>query len=180
MKDGVLGQLALTFASLSLVAVGGATATAPAVQTAVVDHLHWLTRREFAEAFAIAQTAPGPNVMLASLIGWQVAGVTGLLVATLAMNGPSAVLAFGVGRAWRRWAQTPWLKRAQEVIAPIAAGLILASGVTMSRTADHTVVAVIVSAAVGAFVMFTKRNPLWALAVAALVGVIAARLGPPL
>jgi chromate transporter len=174
---GVLFSLGKAFSLISVLAVGGASAAAPEIQRIVVDRHHWMSAAEFSRAFAIAQAAPGPNVMLASLIGWRVAGIAGLGVATLCMNAPSAAIAFVVGRGWRRWAALPWVLDAQRTLAFLAVGLITAGGVRIARTADTDLVAAGLTVAVAAFVILTRRNPLWALVAAAAAGVARHRLG---
>jgi len=79
---------------MSLFAVGGANAAIPEMHRLAVDVQHWMTDKQFADVFAISQLAPGPNVLIVTLIGYSVAGVAGALVATLAMCGPTAVLAY--------------------------------------------------------------------------------------
>src|SRR5579872_4601010 len=93
-----LFSLAWTFAVTSLFAVGGANAAIPEMHRIAVDVHHWLTDKQFNDAFAIAQLSPGPNVLIVTLIGYSVAGVVGALVATLAMCGPTAALAYVVSR----------------------------------------------------------------------------------
>ncbi len=85
MKPGLLSQLATTFGALSLLSIGGANATLPEVHRQVVDHLHWMNDETFAKLVAIGQTAPGPNVLVISMIGWHMAGVLGMAVATVAI-----------------------------------------------------------------------------------------------
>ena len=63
---------------------------------------------QFAALFAIAQSAPGPNVMIVTLIGWKLAGLAGALIATLAMCGPSGVLVFFGVKLWDRAKDAPW------------------------------------------------------------------------
>ena len=90
---GTLINIALAFGWLSLFAVGGAAAAIPEIHRIAVDLNHWMTDTQFADAFAIAQLSPGPNVLIVSLVGYHVAGIAGGLVATLAMCVPAAVLA---------------------------------------------------------------------------------------
>jgi chromate transporter len=116
-------------------------------------------------------------VLLVSLVGWRLAGVAGLLVATAAMNVPSSVLAFAAGRAWRAWSASPWIGRLQAALAPIAVGLITASGVVMATTTDHALAPAAITLGVAAFVVFSRRSPMWALAAAAVAGVALGRLG---
>ncbi len=76
-----LPDLVRAFAGLSLVAVGGANATVPEIKHIVVDQHHWMADTSFSYLFAISQAAPGPNVLLVSLVGWRLAGIAGLLAA---------------------------------------------------------------------------------------------------
>lgn len=177
MKTGLLWPLARTFAGLSLVAVGGANAATPEVEKLVVLRWHWMDEAAFSHLFAIAQAAPGPNVLLVSLIGWKLAGLAGLLVATVAMNLPSSLLAFAAGRAWTAWSASPWIARLQRALAPLAVGLITASGLVMTRTAAHAAAGVLIALGVAGFVVFSRRSPMWALAGAAIAGLVLGRLG---
>jgi Chromate transporter len=83
-----------TFGLMSLFAVGGANAAIPEMHRIAVDVQHWMTDKQFADIFAISQLSPGPNVLIVTLIGYSVAGVLGALAATLAMCGPTAILAY--------------------------------------------------------------------------------------
>ena len=88
-EPSVLGQLARSFAMISLIAIGGINAVLPALREVVVDSMRWMDDATFMQLFAVTQITPGPNVVIVSLVGWQVAGFAGLLVATLAMLLPA-------------------------------------------------------------------------------------------
>ncbi len=105
---GILLTLAGNFALMSLFAIGGANAALPEMHRLAVEVMHWMTDRQFADLFAIAQVTPGPNVIVVTLIGYQVAGLAGALVATLAMCGPTCVFAFFVGQVWDRFKEARW------------------------------------------------------------------------
>src|SRR5689334_18843769 len=115
----VLAEIATRFAALSLVAIGGINAILPEIHRVVVDVEGWMTSAEFADLFALAQLAPGPNAMVVALVGWKVAGVAGALVATIATCGPSSVACY---IAWQ------WADRLRESNA---------RGVAPSATADR-------------------------------------------
>jgi chromate transporter len=166
----VLSQIAMTCATLSIVSIGGANAALPEIHRQAVDLLGWMNDETFAHLFAIAQIAPGPNILLVSLIGWHVAGAAGLLVATVAILAPSSLLAFGVGRAVTHWQDAAWVQIAKAALAPIGVGLILASGIVAARAADETLLSYAITAASAAFIVLSERNPLWALAAGAFVG----------
>src|SRR5690606_33131269 len=105
---GTLISVAAAFGWLSLFAVGGAAAAIPAIHRIAVDLNHWMTDAQFADAFAIAQLSPGPNVLIVSLVGYHAAGIAGALVATLAMCVPTAALAYTVSRLLHRAGDSPW------------------------------------------------------------------------
>jgi chromate transporter len=166
----VLAELGWRCAALSLVAIGGINAILPEVHRVVVDVEHWMSSADFAELFALAQLAPGPNAMVIALIGWKVAGVAGAFVATIAICGPSSLLCYGALHWWDRLREWPRRAVVARALAPVAIGLILASGYTLARGADRTVVAGALTLAAAAALAFTRINPVWVLAAAALIG----------
>jgi chromate transporter len=177
LKDDLLTQIFLRFAGISLLAVGGAVAALPEAQRQLVTELHWLSPEQFAQSFAIAQASPGPNVIVFSLFGWRLAGLAGLLAATLGMLGPSSLLAFALARVMRRAGEAPWLARLKKALTPLAIGLMAASGYLLARAADSNPFALLVTVGAAAFVAFSSRSPLWAMAAGALLAVAAGRAG---
>jgi chromate transporter len=178
MTLATLIQIARVFSLLSLVSIGGANAVLPEIRRQAVDVQGWMNDAAFANLFAISHAAPGPNIILVSLIGWQLAGLAGLMVATLAIMIPSCSLAFVVSRAVTRWSDQRWVGLLKEGLVPVALGLILASGVAMIRTADHDRLTIIISVATSAFVVFSRRNPLWAIAAGTCMSIAALHFGP--
>jgi chromate transporter len=170
MKPDLLLALAGHFAVLSLFAIGGANSAVPEMHRLAVDVEHWMSERQFTDIFAIAQVTPGPNVIIVSLIGYQVAGLPGAVVATLAMCGPTCILAFYIGTMWERCKDAPWRAAIQTGLVPISIGLIAASAmVVASGVGRHPLaVATILAAAVVSYT--TRLNPLWIFAAAALIG----------
>jgi chromate transporter len=156
-----LSALAGYFALLSLFAVGGANAAVPEIHRVAVGVMHWMTDRQFADMFAIAQVSPGPNVIIVTLIGYHVAGFAGAGVATLAMCGPTCVVAFLVTQVWDRFKQARWRIAIQAGLVPVSLGLIAASAFVVARAADHNAMAGLVTAATAAVAFATRINPLW-------------------
>ena len=166
----ILLQLAMYFGMLSLLSFGGVPSVMPEMQRIVVESQGWTTPLEFVQLFAIAQAAPGPNILIVSLIGWKAAGLPGAVVALLAACIPGGALAWWVAGLWERFKDSPWRIAIQKAIAPIVVGLILAGGYVLCTpsTPDPRLWAI---AAVSATVMvMTKINPLWMLGVGGLVG----------
>ena len=177
MKNQVLWQIAMTFASLSLVAMGGANAVVPEIHRQIVGAHGWMNDATFAQLFAIAQAAPGPNILLASLIGWRVAGMAGLAVATLAMIVPASILAFTVGRLVNRLAEAPWISVIKAGLVPVAVGLIMAGGLVMGRAAVHSLFSLAITVGAAIFVLFSDRNPLWAIAGGTIISLLGLWIG---
>ncbi len=149
----------------------------PEIHRQIADHLHWMDDRTFVDLIGVAQAAPGPNVIIVSIIGWHVAGALGFAVATSAMVLPSSCLAFLIGRMVQRHAENDLWRLTKRVLAPIAVGLILASGAVMTHAADRGVLTVATTLGMTLLVLRTRLNPLFGIAAAALVGVLAGRAG---
>ena len=176
----LLVQLVGVFGLLSVLSIGGANATLPEIHRQVVVLHQWMSDVTFAQIVAIGQTAPGPNVMIASMVGWQLAGLAGLLVVTLAIVLPSSGLAVAVGRFIKRHeasehgAGTVALVRG--ALAPVALGFMLASAVVMTRAAWQGASTLLLAAIVAATVVLTRLSPLWSIGAGAIVGLIGHRL----
>lgn len=169
----VLVQLFWQFALLSLIAIGGANSIIAEIYRQVVDVQHWLTGQEFAAVFALAQAAPGPNVLVVSLIGWEVAGLAGALVATIGMCGPSCLLAYVAYRGWVRYGTRPWAVAIQAGLTPLTVGLLFSTGMVLAVGDGFAWPALAITAITVVAVLRTRLNPLWLLAGAALIGIAA-------
>jgi chromate transporter len=162
--------LVSTFGLMSLFAVGGGNAAIPEMHRVAVDVHHWMTDKQFADVFAIAQMSPGPNVLIVTLIGYGVAGVAGALAATLAMCGPTAVLAYYVGRLLTRSSHSRWPAIIQAALVPLSIGLMGASALILVLTSDRTAVAAFVTGASAVLAFTTRLNPFWLLLAGGVLG----------
>ena len=167
-----LVDLFVTFARLSLMAIGGMNSVLTEVYREAVDVKGWLTAAELADAIALAQASPGPNGLFGALIGLRVAGVPGFLTVAIAVALPPAILAFGMSRLRRRLANARWLRMAQAGLIPIVVGLMLAGGLVVAQAADDTLVKLALTATVALVVWRTTWNPLWLLGVGAAIGLL--------
>ena len=172
MIPSPLFELAAQFMTLSLLSIGGANAIIPEIHLRVVENMHWMTDADFTQLFALSQAAPGPNVLIVSLVGWKVAGVAGAIVALLAMCGPSSVLTYAFTRVWDRFRDAPLRIAIQRALAPVTVGLVLSSGYVLARTADHGVLAYAITGLTATLVLTTRWHPLWMLAAAAGLGAL--------
>ena len=162
--------LAWSFGLMSLFAVGGANAAIPEMHRLAVDVQHWMTDQQFADVFAISQLSPGPNVLIVTLIGYSVAGVVGALVATLAMCGPTAILAYYVSRLLQRSRHSRWPVIIQAALVPLSIGLMGASGLILALTSDQSWIAALITATAAVLAFATRLNPVWLLLAGGVLG----------
>lgn len=115
----ILWTLVIVFTQLSVLAFGGGNAILPEMQHQVVTVHQWMTAEQFSSLFAMAQAAPGPNMMIVPLVGWHVAGPAGLLVTSLAKFGPSSIITVYVLKFWQRFKNHPLRARFEKALKPI-------------------------------------------------------------
>jgi chromate transporter len=163
-------SLIVTFGTMSLFAVGGANAAIPEMHRIAVDVHHWMSDRQFADIYAISQLSPGPNVLIVTLIGYSVAGIFGALAATLAMCGPTAILAYYVSALLRRSSRSRWPTIIQAALVPLSIGLMGASALILALTSDQSWIAALLTIVAASLAFATKLNPFWILAAGGLLG----------
>ncbi len=169
MRDNPLLTLLAIMAPLSLMSVGGGQAIIPEVHRQAVLVHGWISEATFVADFAISKMAPGPTSLIVTLIGWQVAGVAGAAVATVAIFLPSSVLVLLLARVWARHRGAPWQKAVEQGLAPVAAGLILAGSLTLFRAASGGWLAWGVALVSTAVIMMVDINPLLMIGAGAVV-----------
>lgn len=179
------------FASLSLLAIGGAISTAPDIHRYVVDEQHWLNDIQFTSSIALAQGAPGPNVLFIGLIGWNVGlnagggfasgwtgislGLWGMLLAMLGMLLPSTTLAYFASRWGHRNRDLPAVRSFKAGMAPIVIALLLSTGWLLTGSHDNPVQnwpMWLLSAVTALVVWKTKTHLLVLLAIGAVLGAL--------
>jgi len=129
--------LTLHLALLSAISFGGFPTVLPDVRDFVVITHGWMTDREFSDFFALAQTVPGPNmILMMAFVGWKVWGIAGAIVSAVATFAPACVLYFIAYRLWDRFRAAPWQRIVRAALVPVTVGLIIASGAVMARAAD--------------------------------------------
>ncbi len=166
------GELAALYGQLSVLAVGGVVSVLPEMQRQVVEVHRWMGQQEFASLFALAQAAPGPNMMVATLVGWRVAGLPGALAATAGMIGPSSALTYATASVWHRFHHAAWRRVVQAGLTPITVGLVVAGAALLSKSTTHGLGTAALTAATAAVVTSTRLHPLWLLAAGAAVGAL--------
>jgi len=164
--------LFMLFGQLSLLSFGGGNSVLPEMQRQIVSVHHWLTAQEFSALFALAQAAPGPNLMIVVLLGWHLGGLPGALVSTLAMFGPSgALVMFALGQ-WKRHHHRPWHAHLRKAILPVTVGLLAATAGVIGSAVAVSPGAIAITVIAFVVLALRKASPLLVLAGGACLGAI--------
>ncbi len=179
MNVRTLIHLLTLFSALSLLSIGGGNTVIPEMHLKAVKDYGWMSDSQFADIFAISQAAPGPSILIVTLVGYkaglgagwgQLSGVIGAILATLAMMIPAGILVYLVARVWESAKDSAFRHAIEKGFAPLTVGLVLASGYVMSRTADHDWRAYLLTAVCTGIFVTTKTNPLVVVAIAGVLG----------
>ncbi|MGI9218018.1 MAG: chromate transporter [Hydrogenophaga sp.] len=184
-------ELFTHFASLSLLAVGGAITTAPDMHRYLVAQQGWLSDAQFSSSIALSQAAPGPNVLFVALLGWNVGlnagggpaagavawgmALLGVLVTMLAIMLPSSVLTYTATRWAHRNRELRAVRAFKTGMAPIVIALLVATGWLLSAAhnqpaRDWPLWALTVVTTV--LVWRTRLHMLWLIGAGALLGAL--------
>lgn len=167
---GDWGGVFAQFLLLSLLSIGGAISTAPEMHRYLVDQHHWLTNEQFSAMVAIAQAAPGPNLLFVAVLGWGIGGAFGMLVTMTGILLPSTTLTLAAARWGEARRHTRGVQAFVTGLAPLTVGLVLSTGFLLGKPAygNPWLVAVVVATVV--VCVRSKVSPLWLIAVGGLVG----------
>ena len=166
---------------LSLLSIGGAISTTSEMHRFLVVEHHWLTQSQFNDSIAIAQAAPGPNVLFVALMGWNVglnagsytAAVAGVVVTMLGILIPSTTLTYTAARWGHRNRELLGVRAFKQGVAPVVVGLMVSVGIILGSanrywTTDWPLW--LLSVAAGVVIWRTKLNLLWLLGAGAALG----------
>ena len=166
-------RLMLVFAKVAVLTFGGGYAMVPIFENELVKNHAFLTADEFANLVGLAQVTPGPiGFNSATYVGMAQGGLAGALAASLGVVIPSIVISLLVAVFLRRAADAQWMKLLMKGVRPCVVGIIGAAVVFFARTALCWQGAVIFAAVVLLRWKLPKLNPLWSLALSALLGYV--------
>ncbi len=165
-------QLFAHFTLLSLLAVGGALNTAPDMQRFIVGEKGWLSDAAFTSSVAIAQSAPGPNVLFVAVIGWNVGGVAGLCAALFGSLLPSTTLTLAAMRYGERNHASLGVRAFTAGLAPLTVGLLLSTSWVLAQPSRQALGMPLLFGITLAMMLMTKMSPMWPMALGAVVGAL--------
>jgi chromate transporter len=168
-----LADIALFFFGVGAFTFGGGLSMLAFMQDQVVNQLHWLTDREFLDGLALGQLTPGPILMVAAFVGYKLAGVTGALVAALAIFLPSFLLMLSILPWMARIKEWRWMKAALRGIGPAVIGLLVVALTRMLPAAVTDVFTGLLMLATVAGLMIWRIGPLPPMLGGATAGLVA-------
>jgi chromate transporter len=165
------------FVILSLLAVGGAITTVPDMHRYIVTEHHWLTDAQFTASIAIAQAAPGPNLLFVAVLGWNVAGPLGALLTMTGSLAPSTALSLWATRWGTQRRDTRGVRAFTNGLMPLTLGLLLSTGWVLAEpyllSEAHRWGALALVTLTVTLMMFSRLSPIWMV----LIGMVAGGLG---
>ncbi|OGB18980.1 MAG: chromate transporter [Burkholderiales bacterium RIFCSPHIGHO2_02_FULL_66_10] len=182
-------DLFLHFASLSLLAVGGAITTAPDMHRYLVSEQGWLSDAQFTSSIALSQAAPGPNVLFVALLGWNLGlnagggpsagwlawalALLGVVVTLVAIMLPSSILTYTATQWGHRNRELRAVRAFKAGMAPIVIALLIATGWLLSAAHDQPArdwPLWMLTAGATVLVWRTKIHLLWLIGAGAVLG----------
>jgi len=170
-------QVTMQFMGLSLFSLGGGNTLLAEYHHLAVDQYCWLTARQFADLYALAEAAPGPSSMIVGLLGLGAAWREGTgwallsaLAAELAILLPSTLLMVVACLSWKRLEASPLRHAFERAMGPITLGILFSVGLKILHSADPDAAGVTVSLMVCVLMLRTRISPLWFMAAAGVLG----------
>jgi chromate transporter len=168
----VLISLFIKLSAFSALAFGGINALLPALYKLAVVQEQWLNTQTFADFFAIAQAAPGPNLMTVTLIGWHVYGIIGAIVASIAICWPSSIMIYFL-QGYIGGLRNPIKKQTiQFAASALAVGLVLGSAWDISQQINQSTAAFVLTLSSIMIIFFTRWHPLYLIAIGGVLGIL--------
>jgi len=170
-SDALLAtRLLATFASMSVFMFGGGFVFIPLMQEVIVDTLGWVNHKQFIDGIAIGQITPGPILISATFIGYNVLGVPGAILATLGIFGPPALLTVVCAHYLEKMKSSKYIMAALVGIRSAVVGMIAAAALIVVQTAEQNYISLIIFAVSLLLLIRFRLEVAWIIPAAGLVG----------
>ena len=162
-KFGLALSVSFIFLRIGAVTFGGGFVMIPEIQNEVVSSHHWLTHQEFADATALGQITPGPVLIMATFVGYRVAGILGGLFSTICVFLPSFLMTIAAGSSFRRFRTNRQMQAFLRGVAPAVTGLLAAAAWSVARSGIHSVIGAAMAVIIVGILIRYRPNALWVL-----------------
>ena len=162
-KLGLALSVSFIFLRIGAVTFGGGYVMIPEIENEVVNSHHWLNHQEFADATALGQITPGPVLIMATFVGYRVAGTPGALLSTLCVFLPSFLMTIAAGSSFRRFRTNRQMQAFLRGVAPAVTGLLIAAAWSVARSGIHSFIGAAMSVAIVVILLRYRPNAFWVL-----------------
>jgi chromate transporter len=162
-KLGLALSVSFIFLRIGAVTFGGGYVMIPEIENEVVNSHHWLNHQEFADATALGQITPGPVLIMATFVGYRVAGSPGALLSTLCVFLPSFLFTIAAGSSFRRFRSNRQTQAFLRGVAPAVTGLLAAAAWSVARAGIHSMIGVTMAALIVVILIRYRPNAFWVL-----------------
>lgn len=163
--------LLLTFLRIGAFTLGGGYAMIPLIEAEVVDRRGWVSRQEFLDLVAVAQSCPGVfAVNISTFIGYKLLATRGALAAALGAVLPSFVIILAIAIFFQQFEDVPWVAACFNGIRPAVVALIAAPTFRLARTAGITLATCWIPIASALLIWQLHVNPIYIILASALGG----------
>ncbi len=170
-------QIFFTFAKIGAFTIGGGYAMIPLIQREVVDHRAWISKNDFIDLIAIAQTAPGIlAVNISILAGYKLKGTKGSVVASLGAILPSFFMILLIAMFFRQFEDNVWVQKIFKAVRPAVVALIAVPVFTTARQIGINLKTIVIPIASAVLIWYWGVSPVYIVLAAALGGLIYGRI----
>jgi len=162
-KVGLALSISFIFLRIGAATFGGGFVMIPEIQNEVVTSHHWLTHQEFADATALGQITPGPVLIMATFVGYRVAGAAGALLCTFCVFLPSFLMTIAAGSSFHRFRANRQTQAFLRGVAPAVTGLLGAAAWSVARSGIHTIIGAVMAVVIVAILIRYRPNAVWVL-----------------
>ncbi len=162
-KLGLALSVSFIFLRIGAVTFGGGFVMIPEIENEVVNSHQWLTRQEFADATALGQITPGPVLIMATFVGYRVAGLLGALFSTLCVFLPSFAMVIAAGSSFRRFRTNRQMQAFLRGVAPAVTGLLIAAAWSVARSGIHSWIGASMAVVILIVLLRYRPNAFWVL-----------------
>ena len=162
-KLGLALSVSFIFLRIGAVTFGGGYVMIPEIENEVVNSHHWLDHQQFADATALGQITPGPVLIMATFVGYRVAGTPGALLSTLCVFLPSFLMTIAAGSSFKRFRANRQAQAFLRGVAPAVTGLLAAAAWSVARAGIHTFIGAAMSVVILVILLRYRPNAFWVL-----------------
>lgn len=162
-KLGLALSISFIFLRIGAATFGGGFVMIPEIENEVVRSHHWLNHQEFADATALGQITPGPVLIMATFVGYRVAGFFAALLCTLCVFLPSFLMTIAAGSSLRRFRTNRQIQAFLRGVAPAVTGLLGAAAWSVARSGIHTIIGAAMAVVILGILLRYRPNAFWVL-----------------